>query len=183
MSLIGFVKKFSTIIIAIIALLLTRIGLSYLLVLILMGLVVSFVYRNRSDAIISAILYAVIGFVYSFPAGMFLSNYMPSIDIPVHVTFMQTVTNLAIGLLVPLIISVVIVALSGEIGLFLSEKIRGNRDEEDNYNDDEHYFNILENFENNSKRKNTDEEYDEDILEYSPIQRAILKNQKKFKKE
>lgn len=168
---------------AIVALFLTRIGLSYLLILIALGLILPFITEDKKSAIISGVLYAAISYILSYPSGLFLINYMPTIDIPVNVSFIEVFFNLLIGLLVPIIIAIIICSISSIIGKYLSKLVKQNNNEKQDkgyhFESKKQYKNEYDDYENNYEKHTPKTK--KKLMELSPIQKA--KNRRKYEEE
>lgn len=166
---------------ALLALILTRVGISYLVILIALGLILSFFTGDKKSAIISGVLYATISYIISYPSGLFLKGYMPNIDIPVNVSPAEVTINLFIGLIIPIIITIVICGVFSIIGGYVHNLIKNKdekQEEEGIYFDSPNEFD--EKYENKSERF-TSTKTKNKLEELSPIQKA--KNRRKFEKE
>lgn len=174
-------KSLTIVVAAFIALFLTRIGISYLLILIALGIILPFITEDKKSAIISGILYATISYILSYPSGLFLINFMPKIDIPINVSFIEVLFNLLIGLLVPIIISVIICFISSLVGNYLSKLVKQNRDNNEEQ-DKGHYFNSTNDYKKEYKEygKNFDKhtpKTKKKLMELSPIQKAKIRRE------
>ncbi|RAP52749.1 MAG: hypothetical protein BZ138_02425 [Methanosphaera sp. rholeuAM270] len=116
-------KIFTILLSAFIALVLTRMGIGYLFILVALGLILPFITKDRISAILSGTLYAAVGYILSYPSGLFLTNYMPSIEIPINVSPIEVLLNMSLGLIIPVIIAIVICFIASLIGKYLSNLI------------------------------------------------------------
>lgn len=142
------------------ALILTRLGISYLLLLVALGFILPFLTKDKKSAVLSGILYAAISYIISYPSGLFLSNYMPSIEIPINVSPIEVIFNLLLGLLVPMIVAAIICFITAIIGEYLSNKIQHKDKKEKEYH-----------FQQNNENKI---QYDEGFEEITPYDRKNL---------
>ena len=82
MSSFNFLGKFGIVIIsAILALILARIGISYLVILIVIGFIIALITKSKAYAVLTGLLYTVISYILSYPAGLFLVDYLSLIHI------------------------------------------------------------------------------------------------------
>ena len=91
-------RKFGVIIVALLALWLTRAGIGYITILVAIGIIAPIVCGSKKDAVFTGILYATLNYVLSYPSGLYLINYMPSNYIPITVSSSEVMVNLFIGL-------------------------------------------------------------------------------------
>ena len=97
MTFTGILKKFSVIIVALLALGLTRMGIGYLTILLAIGIIMPIICDNKKSAIFTGILYATLGYLLSYPSSLFLINYMPDRDIPISVSSTSILTHIFLG--------------------------------------------------------------------------------------
>ena len=175
MSLISFLKKFSIIIFVILALILSRSGFSYLLLLVLIGLIVSYINKRKREAIITGVLYALVGYILSYPAGLILNDYMPSIDIPVQTNAISVGMALLMGALIPVCFAIIICTITALIGSnlakYVDEKLNRNADKTES-NENQYIF-TQEN--DNSYNHENNIEHKEELLNLTPIHKAKLR--------
>lgn len=181
LTLKNILKSLTIIVAAFLALILTRIGISYLFILVALGIIIPFITEDKRSAVISGALYAIISYMLSYPSGLFLINYMPKIDIPIKVSFAEVIFNLFMGLLIPVIIAAVICFISAIIGKYLSQLFKqyvGNNNTKKDEN--KHSFNYNKDFEENIETNNKEVKYHtrKRLDELSPIQKA--KNRRKY---
>ena len=178
MSLISFLKKFSIIIFVILALILSRSGFSYLLLLVLIGLIVSYINKRKREAIITGVLYALVGYILSYPAGLILNDYMPSIDIPVQTNAISVGMALLMGALIPVCFAIIICTITALIGSnlakYVDEKLNRNADKTES-NENQYIF-TQEN--DNSYNHENNIEHKEELLNLTPIHKAKLRKKK-----
>lgn len=168
MTFMGILKKFSVIIVAILALGLTRMGIGYLTILLAIGIIMPMICDNKKSAIFTGVLYATLSYVLSYPSGLFLINYMPNIDIPISVSSTTTLTNLFLGWIIPVIAAIVLCGIFSIIGNFIKSKVLNKIIGND---DNEHYFDRqddLNPIDTNSLNKDQKKE----LLYLTPIQKA-----------
>lgn len=161
------------IIFTLMGLLLTRMGISYLLVLLLIGLGVSFLSKSKLYSIIAGILYAIVGYIITYPTGLFLAEYMPS-DIIIETSSTAVAMNLLMGALIPTIFAIIVCGISAVIGASIANYIRKDNSNNDN-NSDGYHFDVegkTNTNKNNRKRKKTN-----NGKFMNPIQKAKMKKQ------
>jgi len=171
MTFMSILKKFSVIIVALLALGLTRIGLGYLTILIGIGIVMPLICGNKKSAIYTGVLYTTLSYLLSYPSGLFLIDYMPSSEIPISVSSATVLSNIFLGWIIPVIIAVVICGISSIIGNIIKMQLFDTAEKDDN----EYYFeksDDLDQFDTKSLNKNQKKE----LLYLTPIQKA--KNRK-----
>lgn len=194
------IVKFSRVIIgAVLALILCRMGVSYLAVLVALGFILSFISKNKWEGVLSAVIYTTISYIISYPSGLYLKEFMPSIEIPIVVNPTSVMMTLFLGWLIPVIIAIIISGCAAILGKECAKIIRKDKKEDNEFNNDynnyENEFNDYENdFEDNKETKEVFEEKsvmpkpksrkNKEILEMSPIQKAKLRQrQRQNKKE
>ena len=131
MALASVLKKFSIVIIAVLALILTRIGIGYLILLVTIGIVTPILTGKKKDAIFTGILYSTLSYIISYPAGLYLINYMPNIEIPVTVTSTEIAFNLFMGWIIPVMVSIIICGITSFIGIWAANLIHKKTDQKD----------------------------------------------------
>ena len=72
MTFMSILKKFSIVLVALLALGLTRIGISYLIILVAIGIIMPIIADNKKSAMVTGALYATLGYSLSYPSGLFL---------------------------------------------------------------------------------------------------------------
>lgn len=171
MTLSGIFKNISVLIIALMALLLTRMGISYYIILIAIGIITPIICGNKKSAVISGILYATLSYIISYPSGLFLINHMPSTPIPISVSPFTVIINLFIAWLIPVLITIIITGISSLIGNWIAEKLNKDKTEEINVDTVDYYFE-----EDDDSIQIEHEEYDtsrkKDLLSLTSIQKA-----------
>lgn len=170
MTLVGILRKLSIILVALVALFLSRTGISYLIILVCIGIFTPFLSGNKKGAVFSGILYSTFSYILSFPTGSYLINYMPSIDIPITVNSFDVFMNLFIGWLIPVLISILVCGIASLIGKFLLDLIIRTDNQEVN----EHYFESDESYSKNYLNTKGNIE----LLNLTSIQKAKNRKQK-----
>jgi hypothetical protein len=140
--------------VAILAIGLTRFGISYLIILMLIGFFMPIIAGNKKGAIFTGVLYATLSYILSYPSGLYLINYMPKEAIPVSVSSSSVFFNLFMGWLIPVVISTVVCGIFSIAGYAVKNIIYGKEDTT------EHYFESTEEME---QIKTDDEETDTGI--------------------
>lgn len=169
----------------ILALIVSRMGVSYLVILIAIGLIVSFINQRKREAIITGVLYALVSYILSYPSGLFLADYMPTTDIVIETSAVTVASDLIIGALIPMIIAFILCAVTAIIGSNISKAVLDNDEEKTGPVEGYHFTdkfsdyssNQNENSYNLSKSKKTRKEK-EALLNLTPIQKAKMKRQK-----
>lgn len=177
MSLMDFLKKFSILIFAILALLLSRMGISYLILLVLIGLILSFINQRKRDAVISGILYALISYIISYPSGLFLKDYMPNTSVIVQTDINVVIFHLIIGALIPIVVAIIICGITAIIGSNISRYINSNKNIKKEST--KHNFKLIENFKQSNQNSRKEQQHKEDLINLTPIQKAKIKKQNK----
>lgn len=165
-------KKFSVILVALLALGLTRVGIGYLTILIAIGIIMPLICGNKKSAIYTGVLYTTLSYLLSYPSSLFLIDYMPSSEIPISISSATVLSNIFLGWIIPVIIAVVICGISSVIGNIIKTQLL---DKVVGKDDNEYYFDTsddLNQFDTNSLNKNQKKE----LLYLTPIQKA--KNRK-----
>ncbi len=167
MMFIGILKKFSVLIVALLALKLTRMGISYLAVLIAIAIVMPIICDNKRSAVVAGILYTTISYLLTYPSSLFLKNYMPDTSIPIAVSSSAVYMNLFMGWIIPVIITMIICGIVSTIIYSIKRSIVKKQDDK---NKDVHYFERgdLNKFDTNSLNKKQKKE----LLYLTPIQKA-----------
>lgn len=167
MTFTSILKKFCVIIVALLALGLTRMGIGYLTILIAIGIIMPVISDNKKSAIITGVLYATLGYIISYPSSLFLINYMPDINIPISVSSATTLSNIFLGWIIPVIFAIVICGIFSIIGNIIKSKVFNNNGN----NENEHRFDTQDNLnpiDTNSLNKKEKKE----LLYLTPIQKA-----------
>ncbi|MBO5460106.1 MAG: hypothetical protein J5981_07690, partial [Lachnospira sp.] len=73
---------------------------------------VSYINKRKREAIITGVLYALVGYILSYPAGLILNDYMPSIDIPVQTNAISVGMALLMGALIPVCFAIIICTIT-----------------------------------------------------------------------
>ncbi|MBE6493336.1 MAG: hypothetical protein E7Z84_01825 [Methanosphaera stadtmanae] len=158
-----------------IGLLLTRIGISYLLVLLLIGLGVSFLSKSKLYAILTGMAYAIVSYIITYPAGLFLAQYMPTSSVVIKTNPIAVAMDLLMGALIPTIFAIIICGISAVIGAGIANYIRKDNSDNENKSDGYHFDvegKTKTNNKNNSKRNKTNKG-----KFMNPIQKAKMKKQ------
>lgn len=109
---------------ALIALVITRLGIYFIYVLMLLGVIVTLITRYKKDAIISSIIYIIIGHLISYPNGVLLNIYIPDVEIPITTSIMTNITDQLIGLAIPILIAIIVVGMTSYIISLILNYIR-----------------------------------------------------------
>ena len=177
MTFMNILKKFCVIIVALLALGLTRMGMGYLTILMAIGIIMPLICDNKKSAIFTGVLYTTLSYVLSYPSSLFLIDYMPNYDIPISVSSTTVLTNVFLGWLIPVLIAIVLCGIFSIIGKIIKSQIL---DKIVGKSNDEHYFETqddLNHVDTNSLNKNQKKE----LLYLTPSQKA--KNRINDKKE
>lgn len=185
--MINLLKKFSIIIFILLALIISRMGVSYIIILIAIGLIVSFINQRKREAIITGVLYALVSYILSYPAGLFLSEYMPTTDVVIETSAITVAENMIIGALIPMIIAFILCAITAVIGSNISKAINKDKTSEDN-DEKGYHFNMnksdsYSHSDNNFQQSvddisNDSKDYKQKINRLTPIDKAKLKRRK-----
>ena len=173
MTFMSILKKFSIVLVALLALGLTRIGISYLIILVAIGIIIPIIADNKKSAMVTGALYATLGYLLSYPSGLFLINYMPDTYIPISVSSLTVLSNLFLGWIIPVIIAIVVCGIFAVLGNMIKNKLSDNEIQKD---DNEYYFekqDDLNQVNTNSLNKNQKK----DLLYLTPIQKAKNRNE------
>ncbi|WP_304123167.1 hypothetical protein [Methanosphaera cuniculi] len=109
---------------ALIALVITRLGIYFIYVLMLLGVIVTLITRYKKDAIISSIIYIIIGYLISYPNGVLLNIYIPDVEIPITTSIITNITDQLIGLAIPILIAIIVVGMTSYIISLILNYIR-----------------------------------------------------------
>ncbi len=169
-------RLFKILVAVILALILTYIGINYVVVLLAVGLILTILNKRKKDAIFTGILYAFIGYVMSYPVGLAnMGQYIPLVDIPVQTTVLTSFISLLIGVVIPVLVSIILTGSVSIITYYVLDYLNLTKDKTNRY--EKHYFQtkeaIKENRDQNRRKKEK-----EDLLNLSPIQKSKIKNQK-----
>lgn len=187
------IVKFSRVIIgAVLALILCRMGISYLAVLVALGFILSFISKNKWEGVLSAVIYTTLSYIISYPSGLYLKEFMPTIEIPIVVNPTSVIMTLFLGWLIPVIIAIIISGCAAILGKECAKIIRKDKKEDKEIKND--YQNDYQNdFEDNEETKEVFEEKsvmpkpknrkNKEILEMSPIQKAKLRQRQRQNKD
>lgn len=187
------IVKFSRVIIgAVLALILCRMGISYLAVLVALGFILSFISKNKWEGVLSAVIYTTLSYIISYPSGLYLKEFMPTIEIPIVVNPTSVIMTLFLGWLIPVIIAIIISGCAAILGKECAKIIRKDKKEDKEIKND--YQNDYQNdFEDNEEIKGVFEEKsvmpkpknrkNKEILEMSPIQKAKLRQRQRQNKD
>ncbi|MDO5825347.1 MAG: hypothetical protein Q4Q22_03115 [Methanosphaera sp.] len=177
MSFIDLLKKFSIIIFAVLALILSRSGFSYLLILVLIGLIVSYINRRKREAIITGVLYALLGYILSYPTGLILKDYMPAYTIPVQTSTTTMMTDLLLGALIPMIVAIIVCGITAVIGSNIAKIIHGKSEDKKEYDNDDSYQVVFTD-EENQTRDYIEVDDKEELLNLTPIHKAKMRRER-----
>lgn len=187
------IVKFSRVIIgAVLALILCRMGISYLAVLVALGFILSFISKNKWEGVLSAVIYTTLSYIISYPSGLYLKEFMPTIEIPIVVNPTSVIMTLFLGWLIPVIIAIIISGCAAILGKECAKIIRKDKKEDKEIKND--YQNDYQNdFEDNEETKEVFKEKsvmpkpknrkNKEILEMSPIQKAKLRQRQRQNKD
>ena len=187
------IVKFSRVIIgAVLALILCRMGISYLAVLVALGFILSFISKNKWEGVLSAVIYTTISYIISYPSGLYLKEFMPTIEIPIMVNPTSVAMTLFLGWLIPVIIAIIISGCAAILGKECAKIVRKDKKEDKEFQNNyqnEYQNDYGNNFENNEETKEEFEEKtvmpkprsrtNKEILEMSPIQKAKLRQRQR----
>ena len=173
MTSVNIFKYVRIIIAAFLALLLSRMGVSYLWILVAIGVILSILSKSKSEPIIAGVLYSTLSYILTYHSGFFLIQYMPN-NASVQVSAIDVYINLFMGWLVPALIAIIICGLTSFIGMAIWEILNKN---ESKYNSDAYYFDDEKDL-INQDRVIEDSFNQKDYLYLSPIERA--KRRKNF---
>lgn len=109
---------------ALIALVITRLGIYFIYVLMLLGVIITLITRYKKDAIISSIIYIIIGHLISYPNGVLLNIYIPDVEIPITTSIITNITDQLIGLAIPILIAIIVVGVTSYIISLILNYIR-----------------------------------------------------------
>lgn len=195
------IVKFSRVIIgAVLALILCRMGISYLAVLVALGFILSFISKNKWEGVLSAVIYTTLSYIISYPSGLYLKEFMPTIEIPIVVNPTSVIMTLFLGWLIPVIIAIIISGCAAILGKECAKIIRKDKKEDKEIKNDyqNDYQNSYQNdyqndFEDNEETKEVFKEKsvmpkpknrkNKEILEMSPIQKAKLRQRQRQNKD
>lgn len=157
-------------------LVLTRMGISYLLILLLIGLGVSLLSKSKLYAIIAGMAYVIVSYIITYPAGLFLSQYMPTSGVVVETSSTAVAMNLFMGALIPTIFAVIVCGVSAVIGAGIANYIR--KDNSNNEDKSEGYhFNVEDNKTKVNNKNNRTRKKTHKGKFMNPIQKAKMKKQ------
>ncbi len=200
MTFMNILKKISILIVAVLSLELTRMGISYLTILIAIGIVMPIICGNKKSAVFTGVLYATISYILTYPSSLFLIDYMPSESIPITVPISTVYSNIFFGWIIPVIIAIVVCGIFSIFGHIIKKQLL---DKVIGKGSDEHYFdesNVITPNNNNSltnqdyqKTTNTinnNQDYPrrtnslnknekKELLYLTPIQKAKNRNKRK----
>lgn len=109
---------------ALIALVITRLGIYFIYVLMLLGVIITLITRYKKDAIISSIIYIIVGHLISYPTGVLLNIYIPDVEIPITTSIITNITDQLIGLAIPILIAIIVVGVTSYIISLILNYIR-----------------------------------------------------------
>lgn len=182
MSSFNFLGKFGIIIIAaIMALILAGLGISYLIILIAIGFIIALITESKFYAVLTGVLYTLTSYILSYPAGLFLVDYMPTTNVTIQTSTYTVGMDLLMGGLIPTIVAVVLCGLAAIVGSNVAERFC--RPKSTQTNTEEHHFKVMDNF-NQKKQVKQHKEHDEaETLYQNPIQKAKSKFNENKRKE
>lgn len=100
-------------------------------VLMLLGVVVTLITRYKKDAIISSILYVVIGHIITYPNGILLNIYIPDVEIPVTTSILTNMVDQLVGIIIPSTIAIIVTGIvSLAVSLILNHVKPTSKDDE-----------------------------------------------------
>lgn len=160
-------------------------GVSYLIILVAIGLIVSFINKRKREAIITGVLYALVSYIISYPSGLFLAEYMPTTNVVIQTNTITVAKDLLVGALIPMIIAFILCAITAVIGSNIAKAI--SNDDESEYEEVGYHFNRNESYDDSDdyyydniqpspedKPKNTRKER-ERLIKLTPIDKAKMK--------
>lgn len=125
MTSVNILKKISILLMALLSLELTRMGIGYLTILVAIGIIMPIFCGSKKSAVYTGILYTTLSYMISYPSSTFLIDYMPSESIPLTVSTATQYSNLFLGWIIPVIISVVICGIFSVLGYAIRRAIFG----------------------------------------------------------
>lgn len=175
MTLMNILKKLSIIIVAILAIGVTRMGVNYYTILIAIGIIMPIICGSKKSAVFTGIIYATLSYIITYPSSLFLINYMPSESIPLSVSTATVYSNLFMGWIIPVIIVVVVCGVFSVIGYLLKgyfDKLTGKSADEHHFQEEDSDTIITDSFngnrgysyDDNSFNGNHNSSFDEDFF-------------------
>lgn len=173
MTLMNILKKLSILIVAILAIQVTRMGVNYFTILLAIGIIMPIICGSKKSAVFTGILYATLSYIITYPSSLFLINYMPRESIPITVSTATVYSNLLMGWIIPVIITIVVCGIFSVIGLMLKrlfDKLMGKGTDEHHFNEERDSDTIITDsfnrhpeysYNNNSFNANRDYSYDD----------------------
>lgn len=116
MTAMNILKKLTIPVVAVLALGITRMGISYLTIFLAIGIIMPIICGSKKSAVFTGILYATLGYILAIPSGTFLINYMPTASIPISVSTATVYSNLFLAWIIPVIIAAVVCGVFSIIG-------------------------------------------------------------------
>ncbi len=168
----------------IIALLLSYVGISYVILYILLAFIVTILSNRRLTAVTMGVFYTLLGYAMSLFNGITMSQYLPN-DLVIRTEIPNLVSRSIIGLIIPLVVTIIICGLTAILTMRIMKHFNINYSLEGEVHtfDPEESFNSYFKPENESQAYDNTEEEDESEPEeeviYDPIQRSIMRNKRK----
>lgn len=167
------------IITVLLALIVTRFGVSYLIVLIAIGFILALITKSKLYAVSTGVVYTIISYILSYPAGLFLIEYMPTTNETIQVSTMEVGINLLMGVLIPTIVTIVLCGISAIIGSLIVEYL--NKGTSNNNTKEEHHFQVIDNFNESRKKHKERKRIEKKKIYETPIQKAKDRKNKQKK--
>lgn len=180
MSSFSFLRKFRIIIAIILALMLSHMGISYMIILLAIGFIMALLSQSKFEAILTGILYVVVSYILSYPTGLFLANYLPTTNVTIQTSVVTVGIDLLMGVLIPSLVAVVFCGIAAVIGVNIVDLFHVN--ETNRTKTGEHHYKVMNTFEQHKQQRRKEKQEKERLLYLTPIQRAKIKKQNKDKK-
>lgn len=181
MSSSTLLKGFEIIIAVIIAILAARVGISYMVILLALGFIMTLLTKSKGVGTTSGAAYALISYIISYPAGLLLTDYMPTTNITVETSAGSMMFNLVMGTLIPIIAAVIISGVAAIVaGYILGLFHRNNKDKEEKH--EEHHYKVVNDFNEIRQRNKQQRRKKEEAIYMTPIQKAKIRREKEREK-
>ncbi|OED29571.1 hypothetical protein [Methanosphaera sp. WGK6] len=171
--------KFRIIIAVILALIIARLGISYLIILLAIGIILS-ILNSKMEAVITGVLYAIVSYILSYPAGLFLADYMPTTNVTIETSATTVGINLMMGAIIPTIIAIILCGIGALIGSTLVDLIHKNNNSENKQKSikEEHHYEVIEGFKRSREENKRNKKQKREIIYQTPIQKSKIRQQK-----
>ena len=122
-------------------------------------------------------MYTIVSYILTYPAGLFLIDYMPTTDVVIETNSTTVLIDLLMGALIPSIFAVIFCGICALIGANLAKAIRKDNNSKNENKSEGHNFKVMDNFEKSNKNNRKRQRKNKNGKFMNPIEKSKIKNQ------